>query len=317
MTEQVDKILKSIEELLSKTDEAIWVRLDRVVDEKIILGTNFVYHLYTIKQNVQGTYMVDELADYIIERIVDYVIPKKERDKARKLDVLGNTTSNLTRLVMQASSLFNSLTKTGEAGELLLYVLAVDILRFPLILNKMYLKTSPKFHCHGADGLHVSYDIESETMSLYWCEAKMYQKFSAALNNCLDSIQEIVSGTGTFGDKKTTDLNLVIANLDKTITDPNIEKLWIEFFDKDNPKSNRLKHSAICFIGFDAERYSFSEEINDEELKNCISNWEMSLTSELKSRTLLQNHDMHIFLMPMRSVQEFRKIFLRKMGKII
>ena len=314
MTNQDDKISQSITALLSRNEEVIWVRLNKIVEKRVIDGTNASYNIYTIKKNADGTYMLADLIDYLVCRVVDYAIPKSERDRAKKLDEKENTTRHSTQLTFKALKLFNELPKTGEGGELLLYVLTVDILRLPLIINKMSLKTSPKVHYQGADGIHVGYDSKNKTMSLYWCEAKMYKSFSRALRECLDSVEDLICGTGTLGERNTTDLNLVVSNLDKNITDREEVDLWLQFFDKEHPNSNNLKHAGICFIGFDSKGYSLSEQSDATEIGKAIKYWDQSLNSEMLKRSALKNHDIHIFIMPIKSVSDFRSMFLNKIG---
>lgn len=79
--------------------------------------------------------------------------------------------------------------KTGEGGEILLYILTQDILKLPQLISKMSLKTSAKMHYQGADGVHFRYNRTTGNLELYWAEAKMYQNLNAALTNCFDSLK--------------------------------------------------------------------------------------------------------------------------------
>ncbi len=61
----------------------------------------------------------------------------------------------VTALVEQARRSFTDLAKTGEGGEMLLFLLAERFLKLPHILCKMDLKTDTRMHYHGADGVYA------------------------------------------------------------------------------------------------------------------------------------------------------------------
>ena len=84
------------------------------------------------------------------------------------------------------------MNKTGEGGEILLYILTQDILKLPQLISKMSLKTSTKMHYQGADGVHFQYNSITGNLELYWAEAKMYQDLNAAVANCFDSLKEFL-----------------------------------------------------------------------------------------------------------------------------
>ncbi len=313
-----EKLDASVKRLLARRKGAIWSRLEKIVEKKKVTCNNFVYYIYTIKRNADGHYKISDLVDYIFLRIADYAIPKGEIETAKKLDSQEQTTCHVAELFIRARELFNQIPNSGESGELLLYILAVDILGFPLVLNKMSLKTSSKVHYHGADGIHVNYDLKSHLLYLYWCESKLYNDFSSGLNDCLHSIEDFVVGDGGIGSKKARDLDLVVCNLDKTVTDSEEQQLWLQYFDKDSDKSNLVKHAGICFIGFDSEKFDYplSDKSPSEYFAEEIKIWDKTLHSALVKNIPLQEHEMHFFLMPMQSVQTFRELFRQKLGGV-
>lgn len=313
-----EKLDASVKRLLARRKGAIWSRLEKIVEKKKVTCNNFVYYIYTIKRNADGHYKISDLIDYIFSRIVDYVIPKGEIETAKKLDSQEQTTCHIVELADRAKKLFNQMPNSGESGELLLYILAVDVLGFPLILNKMSLKTSTDVHYHGADGIHVKFDPQLNLLYMYWCEAKLYKNFSIALKACLRSIQDFVVENGGIGSRKARDLDLVVSNLDKTITDSEEQQLWLQYFDKDSDKSNLVKHAGICFIGFDSEKYDYplSDKSPPEYFAEEIKIWDKTLHSALVKNIPLQEHEMHFFLMPMQSVRTFRELFRQKLGGV-
>jgi len=80
------------------------------------------------------------------------------------------------RLQKEANDVFikakKKANKSGEAGELLLFVLTEWILKAPQLLAKLPLKTSRDVPVHGTDGIHVGYWPEKDALCIYWGEAK-------------------------------------------------------------------------------------------------------------------------------------------------
>ena len=61
------------------------------------------------------------------------------------------------------------LERSGEGGELPLYLLLEMLLGLPQLLCKMPLKTSAETHLHGVDGVHGKL-LPSGDLALYWGE---------------------------------------------------------------------------------------------------------------------------------------------------
>ncbi len=305
-------IAKSLDKILINHDNAIWSRLDKIIEKKRILHNDSICYIYTIKQDINGKYLVEELAEYLCHRVAEYVTPLKERKRAQDKDAKAGEGSfyHTSKLISQAKSLFIQNDRSGELGELLLWVLATDVLKLPQLINKMFLKTSSSMHVHGSDGIHVGYNVETGVMSLYWGEAKMYSSFDSALKNCLDSVQDFLAEDGS---RRQRDIELISANLDETIIDPKIEKMWADYFDKDKPASNFLKHCAICFIGFDDEKYCLPcnlQQPPESYFQKEITHWIDKLEGKLANTEIFEGKELHFFLMPLKSVQTFRKTFL-------
>src|SRR3546814_10487872 len=76
----------------------------------------------------------------------------------------------VSQLNQRALALFKRVRKasnrSGEAGELLLYLLTEWILGAPQIIAKMGLKTNPQMPVHGSDGVHVRVRSEEHTSEL-------------------------------------------------------------------------------------------------------------------------------------------------------
>lgn len=114
------------------------------------------------------------MVDLIYEKILEYAIPKKELDEAKAhLNDTGSP-AKIVRLHRKAQQLFTDLEKTGEGGEILLYMLVQEYLSIPQLISKMSLKTSGQLHYQGANGIHVDCNSATESLNLYWGESKIY-----------------------------------------------------------------------------------------------------------------------------------------------
>jgi len=56
--------------------------------------------------------------------------------------------------------------RSGELGELLLYMLIEWVLKAPIVASKMYLKTSQQMPVHGVDGIHLGYEADEALVKL-------------------------------------------------------------------------------------------------------------------------------------------------------
>lgn len=82
------------------------------------------------------------LRRFMRNAVADYAISRSQLAKAKARDLKYNSTEAVTALVEQARRSFTDLAKTGEGGEMLLFLLAERFLKLPQILCKMDLKTA-------------------------------------------------------------------------------------------------------------------------------------------------------------------------------
>lgn len=217
----------------------------------------------------------------------------------------------------KAENLFTDLDKTGEGGEILLYILTQDILKLPQLISKMSLKTSAKMHYQGADGVHFRYNRTTGNLELYWAEAKMYQNLNAALTNCFDSLKGFLLDPKGCASTQERDIDLITSNIHQNINDETVEDILVEYFDKDKEQSNHLVYKGVCFIGFDYDKYPSDTDITKttEHIKNAIlteyEKWHSTIGEKIKDHENLDKKEIHVFLMPFPSVDEFRKCYLK------
>lgn len=312
----MDRIENAINNLLTKDNGALLSRIEEVRYSIDIPDTSSKGYCYCLKVDANGNLRLQDLIDYIDTRIVDYAIPKKEIDEARKDYLETNSTRKFAQLRKKAQNLFTDLTKTGEGGEILLYILTQDILKLPQLISKMSLKTSSKMHYHGADGVHFKYNHTTKNLDLYWAEAKMYQDINTAIGNCFDSLKSFLLDPKGFTSAQERDVDLITSNIHQNINDETVEDILIEFFDKDKEQSNHLVYKGVCFIGFDYDKYPGTDiSKTTEDVKNSIleeyDKWHNVVGQKIKKHINLDKKEIHVFLMPFPSVEEFRQYYLK------
>ena len=313
----MDRIENAINNLLIKPNEALKSRIEEVRYCIDIPDTNSKGYCYCLKVDANGTLRLKDLIDYLDTRIVDYAIPKKEIDEAKNDFNNTGSTRKIIQLKKKAENLFTDLNKTGEGGEILLYILTQDILKLPQLISKMSLKTSPKMHYHGADGIHFQYDSITGNLELYWAEAKMYQDLNAAMVSCFDSLKGFLLDPKGCKSTQERDIDLITSNIHQNINNEAIEDILVEYFDKDKEQSNHLVYKGVCFIGFYYYKYPINTDITKTtaDIKNAIlveyDKWHNSVGDKIKEHMNLDKKEIHVFLMPFPSVDEFRQYYLQ------
>lgn len=311
----MNRIEKAIDNLLVGTIGEIKSRIEQISFEFEIEGTKSKGYCYGLKVDANGNLRLKDLVEFIDTKLIDYAIPKKEIDKASKFLRDTGSTSKIITLKKKANSLFTDLEKTGEGGEILLYILVLEYLKLPQLISKMALKTSGKVHYQGADGVHVKYDKQTNRLNLYWGESKMYRSMSKAMDDCLDSVKWFLLDSQSSKSVQERDIELITSNINANVNDEKLENLLVRYFDKDDSLSNDIEYKAVCFIGFDRKVYESKGIIkSSEEIKATInekvSEWYKTLEGKIKGRPKLPLKEMHIFLMPFPSVEDFRSYFL-------
>lgn len=307
----MEEKFKKIGQLLRGNPDELYSYL-RLITKEIEIGeTKSKVYYHMLKFNGNKEPRVKDLTVYLSSLAIDYAIPRSQILNAQERDKKENTTRHIRELSKKTTKLFTSLKKTGEGGEMLLYVFAQYVLRVPQILCKMNLKTDGALHFQGTDGLHLKYDREINELILYWGESKIYADLDSAMRDCFDSIKPYLLRE----EESERDIELFRDNLD--LLDEELEDAIIEYLDPDSVKFGRLVFQGICLIGFDEEAYplkpnSVSENDVCAEIENKISDWNEKIRKKLLKRSPLETYKMDIFLVPFPSVEKFRQIFLEE-----
>jgi hypothetical protein len=310
------RIEQAINRLLIDSRGEIKSRLAEVVTHVKLKDTSTTCHCYCLKVDANNNLRLNDLIDYIDEKVLEYAIPKKEIDEAKANMMATGSTSKIIRLRKKAEGLFTDLEKTGEGGEILLYILVQEFLKIPQLISKMSLKTSGQLHYQGADGIHVDIDPVTSALNLYWGESKMYSNMNDAMKSCMNSLKGFLLNPYSSNSVQERDLQLVTANISANVNDPELEDALVRYFDKDDDMSNNVVYKGLCFIGFDIENYPANEIVKNTEqvvmeIQQKIEAWQDTLIKKITAHANLEMKEIHVFLLPFPSVAEFRKIYLQ------
>lgn len=314
----MNRLSKALDRIFVQSKGEINSRIEQVAFCVDISETQAKGYCYCLKIDANGNLRLKDLIDFIDDKIVEYAIPKKEIDDAKKYFNETNSPLKTNALRKKAENLFTDLEKTGEGGEILLYILIQEFLKIPQLISKMSLKTSGQLHYQGADGIHIKYDEKTSCLNLYWAEAKMYQDLNAAITNCFDSLKGFLLDPQGSNSTQERDIQLITGNIQANINDTELEDLLVGYFDKDNDLSNKIVYKGVCFIGFDYDKYPLENDLSKttEDIKKAVitehKKWYQTLSEKIKTHTNLDEKEIHIFLMPFRSVAEFRKYYLER-----
>jgi len=288
----------------------------RLVERDVALkGCEIKVHCHCLTVDGNGRVKPHRLAEFLRNSIVDYAIPKSRMEAARARDLKYKSSSATTALVHEAKGLFTDLSKTGEGGEMLLYILAERFLELPQVLCKMHLKTDPQVHYHGADGIYARITKEG-ILKLYWGESKIYSDVKAAIRDCIKSLAPFLNEVDHEGASRERDLGLLSDKTD--LNDPNLTSAFKQYFDKSSPKSNRIEYCGIALIGFSADFYpgddikAVADEISDAA-RSAMKDW----VDEISSRAIsekIQKFDIQFLCVPIPSADGFRSAFLEALG---
>jgi len=319
-TEENKNLKELVTELLRTSKQEINSYITEVVSNVSLKDTKAISHCYFLALDGNGRPQTKDFAKFVAWHVVDYAIPRKEIAEAQKYDHENNTTIKTAQLIEKAKSLFTSLSKTGEGGEMLLYIIVQEFLKLPQLICKMPLKTNSKLHVNGTDGIHVSVEKDAsgqDILSLYWGEAKLHKYLSPAISSCFESLKEFLLSDGGANGPAERDLQLLQGNLD--VLDEKLGAMILRYLDKDDPLHNQVTYKGVCLIGFDYNKYpstpnsETTQQIKDK-IEQEIKAWSKSVIGQISKHTDLNTFDIHVFLLPFPSVKEFRQFFLEALG---
>ncbi|MCA1712567.1 MAG: DUF1837 domain-containing protein [Actinobacteria bacterium] len=267
-----------------------------------LAGTRSTCRAHFVVCGPDGKPRIDQLTARLAAEIVDFCIPRGRIEEAKRAYLADRSTMPLGRLQNEARSLFTHLEKSGEGGELLLYLLLEVVLGIPQILCKMPLKTSSAMHVHGADGVHAA-ARDDGGLAIYWGESKLHANVTDAVRECLDSVSKMLVGPT---DARGRDMLLLRDHAQ--LEDNALTNALRAFFDDDDPRSARVEFRGACLVGFDQDDYpdvrSGGADV-EAAVRSAVAVWAETVRKRVQA-SQLASIEIEVFCVPFPSVQGFR-----------
>lgn len=300
---------------LTGDPEALDVHLALVKRDIPIDGQSIKVHCHCLTVDGNGRVQTRRLAEFMRNAVADYAISRSKLAEAKARDAKYNSTEAVTALVEQARGSFTHLAKSGEGGELLLFLLAERFLKLPHILCKMDLKTDSQMHYHGADGVYAGV-TDDGTLKLYWGESKIFKDAGTAIRNCLASLAPFLIEPEHEGAERERDLILLSDKAD--LSNPMLTKALRRYFDQNSVQSKRVRYCGVALVGFDAPFYPTNDKAKTAEeicaaAQHSLLTWQERI-GERVGKEQLSQIEIQLFCIPLPSAEEFRAAFMTAMG---
>lgn len=281
-------------------------------EPELLGGTKTTCRTHWLACDAMGRPRMNALAERLATHVIDYCIPREKIEEARAQFNKTKSPSSILRLESEAKSLFSSLAKSGEGGELLLYFLLETGLGIPQILCKMPLKTNTNLMINGVDGVHAK-ALENGNIAVYWGESKVYDDFAGAASECFSSIAPYLLDAG--GGALRQDLLIARNNLDAGAREMSLK--LARFFTEDAPESLKLEMRGACLVAFTHEDFSPPFDTDGSTVKAAVlaelKKWHSGVESRLAFRKIESFH-IEFFCLPIPSSEQFRTAIAKSLG---
>lgn len=309
--EERNDLAEQFLDLARGTPDDILGFLPKFENEVEVDGTKALLRTHFIAHDANETPAVDLLAAAMSRAALDFCIPRDKISAAHRSYAESGATDDLMSLTEQVRRLFVASTKSGEGGELLLFILMERILQHPQILSKMALKTNTQVHVHGSDGVHASL-AEDGVLDVYWGESKLYKSSSAAFKDCFESIAPFLRSDGN--ERRKQDLLLVRDHLN--VEEAQLAAHLLEYFDESNPKRLKVRWNGVCLVGFSQASYPDIEDndnTNKSEIRKAVERWNRTVKDRLVEFEIAEV-GIDVFCIPMPDVDDLRSKVMFKLG---
>ncbi len=282
---------------------------------KALIEGDFLYPLF----GADGA-DIDALVEYIYRALVPFCLPRGEVGRITKAALASGDVHAIIALGDRARELFvrtrGASAAGGEAGELILFLLLEAIIKAPLLVSKMSLKTNNNMNVHGRDGIHIRYSAQLKGLVLHLGESKLHQGFAAAVDDAVKSVLDYLEDRAL----RRREIDLVNGNMDLTGLPPEAE---VHLRGTLNPYASPpapIHRIHSCFIGFDYNAYAKLAGVNAQSLEAEFQKVYAKRAAKAaplifdKVSKLPPSTRLHFFVMPFPDVSLFRKTFAQKMG---
>src|SRR5207247_8366099 len=160
---------------------------------------NTKFRFYLMRCTAEGFREID-LIKFMLSRLMPYVLQKKEYH-----DIQPESARDL---YLAAKETFVAKPNSGEAGELLLFLL-LEANGAVQLFSKMDLKTNPNMHVHGYDALHIEV---GENIVFHFGHSKTFADIDRALTDALGDIEKFSQNLV----QKDREVRLVSSHIDES-----------------------------------------------------------------------------------------------------
>ncbi len=266
-----------------------------------------------------GRPTIEEFVEFIFYRITEFCLTGKELKKIQNLAREGDHAAH-ARAVDKARNLFiqtaRAHKKGGEPGELILYLLLEIALQAPQLVAKMPLKTNANMPVHGADGIHVRFDNDSNSLQVFWGESKLYKDFSEATNDAVKSVAGFHSNNHGGRARE-----LEIIREHTSMSNDALTEELLRYFDPYESKSNNVREYNACFIGFDFLPLSQLSDVPADQVEEMFKQKYLDriisgcgLIEKKVKKYKAESQRFLFFLLPFESIDRLREVFFKKLG---
>ena len=268
-----------------------------------------------------GEPTVDEFVDMLSEHVIPFCLPRADIFEAQKALTDGDHVKAgriFTALSERAKALFikaqKGSSRSGEAGEIVLYILNEWVLKAPQIVSKMYLKTNANMPVHGTDGIHARFDETKKKLYLYWGSSKAFPTLSRSLESALQSIKKFVAEA-----HEKREIELIAAYPDLSGMSAEAQQALMKYLDPySNESLNRVTvFSCLLIYGQTSAAAGPSEEEIEKAFVSEVNAAVAKFIAQIQGKVTTAGLGLkrfEFFLLPVPSVQGLRDKFQEKIG---
>jgi hypothetical protein len=209
----------------------------------------------------------------------------------------------------EARQFFRDTTRSGEAGETLLYFMLEAILQAPQMVSKISLKTNPELETFGSDGIHMKWNAADKMLDLYFGEAKLHKRVGKAIKEAVTSIEK-------FHENRMEEFELRMVTRHFKHAEGVLKDSILAYVQRGTaPETVRINHA--CLLGYNWNAY------------DLLANGDLiTMTTDFQARYRKVIHRLknildtrfgtfqekrlrfEVFVLPFTSVDAFREAFL-------
>lgn len=301
---------EKIKELLLQKQPISQKELDPMLifylDNKIV---NNIICKFLLQKTTSDSLRERDFMRFIRRFIVFYVLNYNEYEKQ-----IGKLNEDEIKehidLYIRARNKFQKTKTSGEAGELILFLL-LESQGISQIVSKMRLKTGTGMAFHGVDAVHL--EVKDDKILLHYGEAKMHKTLASGLGDAINSME------GFEGSRKEEDeLEIVSTHIDQS----KFEKYTDQIVKLISPYENKedLGHIYSIFLGYDWKTLQDLNARGERELIEYLKEEYEKLhdkyCDKIKddiSDSKINDKRFRFYILPFKDEEKFRESFVEEL----